>query len=189
MGKKKEEENKKIEHEWFEFRNSVYETKSKSQDDFEKYINIIASGGLALTIAFFDKIVDINNAICKVLIITGWIMLIITLLSNLISHFLSIKFSQKTIDEINKKEYDKVFENVGTRNKYLNYLNITSITTLILGITLIITFVTKNINHMSNNDKNRPNTQRPVTPKPLTEEKGRPINNPPQNKPNTTPKK
>ena len=113
---------------------------------------------------------------------TGWIMLIITLLSNLISHFLSIKFSQKTIDEINNKEYDKVFENVGTRNKYLNYLNITSITTLILGITLIITFVTKNINHMSNNDKNRPNTQRPVTPKPLTEEKGRPINNPPQNK-------
>ena len=59
MGQKKE--NKKIEQEWFDFRNSVYETKSKSQDDFEKYINIIASGGLGLTIAFFDKYVKGEN--------------------------------------------------------------------------------------------------------------------------------
>ena len=51
MGKKK---NKIIENEWIDFRKSVYETKSKSEDDFEKYINVIASGGLAITIAFFE---------------------------------------------------------------------------------------------------------------------------------------
>jgi len=37
-----------------------------------------------------------------------------------------------------------------------------------------------------NNQKPNPKTQ---TPKPLTEEKGRVINNPPQSKPNTNPKK
>lgn len=187
MGKKKEnKENIKIEQEWFEFRNSVYETKSKSQDDFEKYINIIASGGLALTIAFFDKIVDVKFVIGVCLIVFGWVLLIATLLSNLISHYLSISYAQKTIDEINEKKYDIVFINVAKRNKWIKILNRLSIGTLIIGIVSIIIFVTINLNLMNNNQKPTP---KPQYPKPLTEEKGRTINNPPQNKPSTTSKK
>ncbi len=109
MGKKQEAQ---IESEWNEFRNSVYETKSKSQDDFEKYINVLASGGLAITIAFFDKIVDVTTAKYIWLIICGWIFLVLTLLINMISHYLSINYSQKTINEINEKDYDSVFTNV-----------------------------------------------------------------------------
>jgi hypothetical protein len=181
----KKKENKRLENEWNEFRNSVYETKSKSQDDFEKYINFLASGGLAITLAFFDKIVDPKNASFKTLIIIGWVLLVFTLLSNLISHYLSINYSQKTIDEINDKKYDDVFVNVGKRNKIIKLLNIFSIGTLILGIISIIVFVTLNMTSMSNNNP----TPKPQTPKPLTEEKGRPINNPPHSKPNSNPKK
>jgi hypothetical protein len=184
MGKKK---NAAIEAEWVEFRNSVYETKSKSQDDFEKYINLIASGGLAITIAFFDKIVNIKESICIALMVSGWILLALTLLINLISHYLSIDYSEKTIGEINRKEYDEVFINVEKRNKKIKNLNIMSIVTLISGITTIITFVTLNLLIMSN-DKPKPQ-ERPSHPKPLTEERGRQTNNPPQNKPNSTPKK
>lgn len=183
MGKKKDAI---IEAEWNEFRNSVYETKSKSQDDFEKYINLIASGGLGITLAFFDKIVDVKNAEYIVLIITGWVLLVLTLLSNLISHFLSINYSQKTIDEISKKDYDSVFTNVEKRNKKINILNIISIGAVITGIISIITFVTLNLTIMNNNQKPTP---KPQSPKPLTEEKGRIINTPPQSKPNTNPKK
>ena len=58
MGKKEEEEKKERERkEWIEYRNSVSENKSKSQDDFEKYINLLASGGLVLSLTFFEKIV------------------------------------------------------------------------------------------------------------------------------------
>lgn len=176
----------RIETEWNEFRNSVYETKSKSQDDFEKYINLLASGGLGVTLAFFDKIVDVKNAGFMGLIIIGWILLVLTLLSNLISHYLSINYSQKTIDEINNKNYDSVFINVEKRNKKINILNLTSIATLITGIILIITFVTLNLTIMNNSQKPTP---KPQTPKPATEEKGRTINTPPQSKPNNNPKK
>ena len=175
-----------IETEWNEFRNSVYETKSKSQDDFEKYINVLASGGLAITIAFFDKIVDIHKSNYIFLIILGWVLLVTTLLANLISHYLSISYAQKTIDEINEKKYDDVFTNVKKRNKCINILNGLSISTLITGIVSIIIFVTINLSTMNNNQKPIP---KPQTPKPLTEEKGRTINNPPQSKPNTNPKK
>lgn len=183
MGKKKE---KTIEKEWADFRNSVYETKSKSEDDFEKYINLIASGGLAITIAFFDKIVDINKTGFIFLIIIGWVLLVCTLISNLISHFLSISYSQKTIDEINEKKYDDVFTNLKKRNKTIKLLNGLSIGALIFGIISIIVFVTLNLTIMNNDQKPTP---KPQTPRPLTEEKGRVINNPPQSKPSTTPKK
>jgi len=183
MGKKKD---KIIESEWNDFRNSVYETKSKSQDDFEKYINVLASGGLAITITFFDKIVDIHAAICVFLIVLGWVLLIATLLSNLISHYLSISYAQKTIDEINEKKYDDVFTNVTKRNKRIRVLNGLSIGTLIIGIVSIIVFVTLNLIIM-NNQKITPKPTSP--PKPLTEEKGRTINTPPPIKPSSTPKK
>jgi hypothetical protein len=185
MGKKKD---KLIESEWNDFRNSVYETKSKSQDDFEKYINVLASGGLAITIAFFDNIVDIHIAVYVYLIVLGWILLVVTLLSNLISHYLLISYAQKTIDEINQKQYDDVFINVKNRNRFVNILNGFSIGSLIIGIISIIIFVTINLNSMNNNQKPTP-TPTPQNPKPLTEEKGRTINNPPQSKPSTTPKK
>lgn len=183
MGKKKDAS---IETEWNEFRNSVYETKSKSQDDFEKYINVIASGGLAITIAFFDKVVDIHKSTYISLIIIGWILLVLTLLTNLISHYLSISHAQQTIDEINEKKYDDVFINVKKRNGCIKILNGISIGSLIIGIIFIIIFVTLNLTIMSNNQKPTP---KPQTPKPLTEEKGRTINNPPQSKPSTTPNK
>ena len=183
MGKKKDAI---IETEWNEFRNSVYETKSKSQDDFEKYINVIASGGLAITIAFFDKIVDIHKSNYIFLIILGWVLLVTTLLTNLISHYLSISYAQKTIDEINEKKYDDVFTNVKKRNRFIKFLNGLSIGTLVIGIVSIIVFVTLNLNVMNNNQKPTP---KPQTPKPLTEERGRTINNPPQSKPSSNPKK
>lgn len=172
------------EKEWAEFRNAVYETKSKSQDDFEKYINLIASGGLALTIAFFDKIVQINIAICLYIIVFGWFLLVLTLLLNLISHFKSVKYNELTILEINAKEYDKVFDNVEKRNKIINKLNGISLISLIAGVILIIIFVTINIYKMNNsNQKPNPNEQ----PKPLTEEKRGRTTPPPPNRPSTNP--
>ncbi|MCV9934440.1 hypothetical protein OIU80_19340 [Flavobacterium sp. LS1R47] len=182
MSKKKEKA--KIEKEWTDFRNAVYETKSKSQDDFEKYINLIASGGLGLTIAFFDKIVQIDIAIYLFIIVLGWFLLALTLLLNLISHFKSVKYNELTILEINDKEYEKVFINVEKRNRIINRLNGISLISLITGVLLIIIFVTINIYKMNSNKPN-PNQQ----PKPSTEEKLGRTTPPPPNKPSTNPQR
>ena len=176
--------------EWKEFRKSVYENKLKSEDDYEKYLTLISSGALALSITFIEKIVILNNAICKGLLITGWVLLTITLLGSLLSHFFSRKYSEKTINDIDDTniEFDVLLANLEKRNSILECFNVVNIGTLFSGIILIIIFISTNILIMSNNQQNpRPNDH----PKPSTHEvdKGRTIPKPPQSKPSTLPKK
>ncbi len=40
---------------WIDYRNAVYDNKSKSQDDFEKYMNLLASGGIVLSLTFLEE--------------------------------------------------------------------------------------------------------------------------------------
>ena len=190
MGKEEEEEKKERERkEWIEYRNSDSENKSKSQDDFEKYINLLASGGLILSLTFFEKIVPLDKAIFKSFVIIRMFLMIVTLLSNLYSHYKSMIDSDCTIKEIDDEKYKEIFKNIEIRNKTINFLNRVSIWSLIIGILSLITFVTINIYNMSDsNQKNSPAPQQ--QPKPLIEEqKGRTIPTPPQNKPSSNPKK
>lgn len=170
---------------WIEYRNAVSDNKSKSQDDFEKYINLLASGGIVLSLTFLEKIITVDKTIFKAFYIIGLILLVVTLLSNLYSHYKSIIDSDLTIQEIDEKKYDVVFKNIKKRNTIINRLNRTSIWSLIIGVIFILTFVTINLFNMSNKPTPKPTGQ----PKPATEEKGRTIPSPPQNRPNNNPKK
>jgi hypothetical protein len=173
---------------WKEFRKSVYENKVKSEDDFEKYITLISSGALALSITFIEKIVPLNTAYVKWILIVGWVLLTATLFASLISHFYSRKFSESTIEDIdNEIEYEEILNNINKRNKCLEWINFSTISSLFLGIISIVIFVSINIINMSENSNPRPNPNQ--QPKPLTEEKGRTIPKPPQDKPSQTPKK
>lgn len=174
-----------IRQEWIEYRNSVLDNKSKSQDDFEKYINLMAAGGLILSLTFLEKIVSLDKAIWKSLVIIGMYLMVVTLLSNLYSHYKSILDSDSTIKDIDEENYQEIFKNIEKRNKTINRLNKVSILSLIVGVISLITFATINIHNMNNNPKPTPSQQ----PQPSTIEKGRTIPAPPQNKPPTTPKK
>lgn len=122
---------------------------------------------------------SLNSALYKWILITSWILLTITLLLVYFPIF-SRKYSEKTIEDVdNDLEYELIFENITRRNKYLEYFNFSTITTLFLGIISIVIFVSININIMSDNSNTKPTQQ----PKPLTEEKGRTIPRPPQIKP------
>lgn len=170
---------------WIDYRNAVSENKSKSQDDFEKYINLLASGGIVLSLTFLEKIITVDKTIFKAFYIIGIILLVVTLLSNLYSHYKSIIDSDLTIQEIDEKKYEEVFKNIKKRNTIINRLNRTSIWSLIIGVIFILTFVTINLFNMSDKATPRPTTQ----PAPSTEEKGRTIPQPPQSRPNNDPKK
>lgn len=141
MGKSKS----KIE-EWKNFRKEILENKSKSDDDFEKYITFISSGALGLTLVFIEKIVPLKNAIFIWLLALGWFTLAFTLILNLYSHYLSSKYSAQSIDDIyNEIEYEKLEKNINTRNKTIEFLNILSIILLLIGILCILIFSTVNI--------------------------------------------
>jgi hypothetical protein len=131
--------------EWKEYRLSILEQKRKSDDDFEKYITFIAAGGLGLTLTFIDKISPLKISIGVWLIAIGWFMLASTLFINLLSHYLSSRFNEKTIQDIDDAlSYQKLINNIDTRNKKISNLNLTSIILLGLGILLILIFTTVN---------------------------------------------
>lgn len=183
MGDKEEETDEEIDQQgWINYRNSVIENKTKSQDDFEKYINLMASGGLVLSLTFLEKIVSLDKAVCKSLVIIGMYLMVATLLSNLYSHYKSMLDSDATIKDIDEKYYSDIFKNIEKRNKKINILNKFSIWSLIIGILSLITFATINIYHMSDKQKVTPR------PKPATEEKGRTIT-PPSSRPSNPPPK
>lgn len=160
------------------YRRSVEENKNKSQDDFEKYINILASGGLVVSLLFVEKLVENKiNSMASWLFVIGLVGFVGTLLINLISHKKSINDSNFILDNLGfdiKKFDDEVFlEEVTKRNKILDFWNKASITSLIAGTLSILIFFTINFLNMSNQQPKpqpRPN-QNPSSP--LTEEKGR----------------
>lgn len=183
-----EEKKETVRQEWIEYRNAVNENKSKSQDDFEKYINLLASGGLVLSLTFFEKIVPLDKAIYKPFVVIGMFLMVVTLLSNLYSHHKSILDSDATIKEIDEEKFKEIFKNIDERNKAINTLNSVSIWALIIGMLSLITFVTINIYSMDNTNKgNKPSPQQP--PKPLTEEKRGRTTPPPPQRPSDNPKK
>jgi Sec7-like guanine-nucleotide exchange factor len=114
--------------------------------------------------------------------------MVVTLLSNLYSHYKSMLDSDATIKDIDEENYDKIFQNIDKRNIVINRLNRISIWSLIIGITLIISFATINIYNMNDSNQNGKPTPSPQ-PKPLTEEKGRTTPIPPKNNPTNYPKK
>jgi hypothetical protein len=134
-------ENKK---EWESFKEIVIENRSKSQDDFEKYINLMASGALGITITYFDKIVKIDKAVFIWIIILGWVLLITTLVLNLISHRLAVKYADKLLLDLHNKDTENAKSNNSKQNEIMDCLNNLSIIFLILGLIAIFTFLTLN---------------------------------------------
>lgn len=126
------------------YRQTLLESRSKSEDDFEKYITYISAGALGLSFSFIDKIVPLAEASHLWAMIVGWILLVLTLLGNLFSHFLSKKFTDKTLADFETIDSDQLSHNIDSRNNIIEGINVTTIITLVLGITAILLFVALN---------------------------------------------
>ncbi len=139
---------KKEIEQWKEYRLSLLEEKGKSDDDFEKYITFIASGGLGLTLTFIDNISPLKESICVWVIVLGWFSLAATLFVNLLSHYISSANNTKTIQDIDDDlSYENILSNIDRRNKLVSRLNLSSIIALGLGILCILIFTSINAYH------------------------------------------
>ncbi|QYH39447.1 hypothetical protein GYM62_11880 [Algoriphagus sp. NBT04N3] len=140
MGKRK-----KAIQEWREYRLSILEQKAKSDDDFEKYITFISSGALIITLTFVEKISPLDQSTNKWILIAGWGFLASTLLINLLSHYLSSRFNEMTIQNLDEgMVYEKLTCKIKERNKVISVLNIISIISLGIGIASILVFAAIN---------------------------------------------
>ena len=144
---------------WDNYRLSLLLEKSKSDDHFEKYITVIASGALGLTITFIDKISPLEHAICIWIISIGWFLLTATLFINLLSHYIASKNNTKAVQDIDdEKEYDDIVSGINSRNKKMNRLNLASIYTLAIGLLCILIYTSINAYNGKKNH-NKPETE------------------------------
>lgn len=128
-----------------DFRKELKELFHKSQDTFEKQLSFISAGALALSVGFIKDIVDpIKLSRCKWMLLTGWGLLIFTLLLNLISHMLAGRYAKKGAKEAEDPEgtYDPVI--IDKRAEKIECLNFTTVATLACGIVFIVLYITLN---------------------------------------------
>lgn len=128
-----------------EYKRCVEQNKSKSQDDFEKYINLWSSGGIIITLMILSKLVEFEiEIVYKFLFVIGLISFLLTILSNLISHNNSIKDSDFVLSNCSSYEnlFEKTFqEKLNKRNRFITVLNDFSIYSFIVGLLSILTAV------------------------------------------------
>ena len=127
-----------------EVANDIQATRDESWRYVEKMHYTIASGALALSIT----LLTFTDALQFVwLIVASWILLVIAIILNFISHLVSYKEADKTREEIFKrmsvgKEFVPAEINniIGQHNCLIMWLNIISIITLIFGVICTLIF-------------------------------------------------
>lgn len=127
----------------------LYETlKGESEQEIDKYIRYLAGGALVISLTFMKEIIPTEGKSEFLwLIITGWFMLIASLLSNFVSYFYTIRNTDKTIEDIDD-ENEHWVEEAKKRNAPIVWINRFSAASCISGIILITLFVTLNICNM-----------------------------------------
>jgi hypothetical protein len=127
-----------------EFKKSSEETLQKSQEDFEKQLSFISAGTLGISMFLIEKVIkDLQTANNKWLIIGSWSLLGFTLVGNLVSHFLAVRFNYRNIKEIDTDKYSQ--DKSICRNNIIQACNIITLVTLLIGIIFLIVFLSINI--------------------------------------------
>lgn len=165
---------------WEKFRNDNITVREKSQDDFEKYLNVFGSGGLLVGLTLLSKLIETEITYeYQWMLILGSILFVVCLLSNLLSHHMAVHYNDKNINDIDTQCLE-LWANFESRNKKIGYVNITSLLSIISGTILVTLFLILNINTMAKKEQipqSKPKTTQ-GDPKPLNEQKGRTTSTP-----------
>ena len=132
-------------------RDNLLKIKEKSDDDFEKNITYISAGALGLSMTFIEKIVDIHKGSFLYFLFIAWGLLTLTLLVNLLSHYLSSYYHDKSAQELDKED-PEIDNNIDKRNSIMRKINIGTVISLILGIIFLILFTSINLTKMKDEE-------------------------------------
>jgi MFS family permease len=126
--------------------------KEKSEDDFEKNITIISSGALGLSVTFLSDIVNIETSRYFGLLIASWGMLILTLVSNLLSHLYASHIMDLCQEDRGTPNEEA---NWRRRTRKMTRWNITNVFSLMAGIVLFVIFVLLNFQTIASDRKGK----------------------------------
>lgn len=149
---------------WLKNRESLVNTKEKSEDDFEKNLVLITSGTLVLSMTFIDKIAPLDHARGVVFLIIAQSLLAISLLINLLSHQISVKYSQDAVDNFDLKgdafETNKLIEG---NNRKVRKINNWTVSLMISGIISLVVYCSINAYAMSKANSNKSAISKNIT--------------------------
>jgi hypothetical protein len=134
-----------------EYTKEQYTALKYSNEQFDKSIQLIASGALGISFAFIEKIVKLEYAICKSLLINAWVIFAIVIFISLITHFVSILANRWAIENLYEVDADinTKLDYFKKARRYWNYpiraLNVMMIIGLFIGMLFLITFIKQNI--------------------------------------------
>jgi hypothetical protein len=110
-----------------------------STEQFDKAVLFVSSGALALSITFIEKIVPLETAHWKLLLLISWLGEALTILLFTVNHYLSKKALNNRIKNYYKDKRDRNYDLIVKR------LNFISIVTLGIGLIFLVIFIFKNI--------------------------------------------
>ena len=111
-----------------------------STEQFDKAVLYVASGALALSITFIDKLVPLASASAKTYLVSSWILEVITIVLFTINHYIAIKAYNTDLNNY--------IQDTDVSNKYTAFvkgINFWTIISLGLGLISLIIFIQKNI--------------------------------------------
>lgn len=110
---------------------------------FEKHLLHVSSGALGLSLLFAEKLTPSDVIIARQFLVIGWAFLALSLVLNLASHLIAVRFMRKS--EFEFLSGDAALQrNQTKRNKLLTGFNWVSIVLLIIGVASILTFASIN---------------------------------------------
>lgn len=120
-----------------------YEALKYSYEQFDKNILLIASGALGISFSFIEKLVDLKTATYKGFLISSWTIFGIVIFLSLLVHFISIRAIAWAIEH--ESDSDDFRKGNTRRNWWIRSGNISMMVLLLIGMTLLISFVKTNI--------------------------------------------
>jgi hypothetical protein len=85
------------------------EAQKQTLETFDKNLLFITSGTLVLSLAFIEKVVPLQGSACIGFLIASWIILTLSLLLNLISHYEAITILFATLEDVHTSVEPKHF--------------------------------------------------------------------------------
>lgn len=115
----------------------VRKMRDYAQEEFDKLIVYLSSGGLVLTVGFVKDLVDLDEACWKFLLILSWAGFIISLIMILLSHRSAIKASTLELIELHDES-----DNQDQKTERLNFF---SFIVLIAAVIVFVLFISINL--------------------------------------------
>jgi hypothetical protein len=137
------------------YRDHLIQADQKSQEDFDKTLLTLSSGGLGLSLVFLKDIVGGGAVARPYFILAGWTLLGLSLGLVLLGFFLSRKALRKAIDQFDKGNINTERPG-GNWSVVVEYLNGLGGLLFVTGVACVVWFAFGNIHSMTG-DQTMPN--------------------------------